>query len=287
MDILSELKCEHGFDFTTRAITTENISYPAEFGIFGQTIFINDSTYSDEELRYILLHELIHFQNGSNRIKVFMNIVCCIYWWDPFARLFANHIDDIIEMYVDNAVAGSLDSKGKLRYMYCVFNVYKHINKSNINTTFTESMAGKGGKNKLLERFKAITENKRLNIPACVFSGALLCICILFSLSFLFYAAGQPSVEDYIGVHIALTDENSYIGEKIGEEGFYAIYYEGKPIIEHTNRKSLEIIRKFSRMKPTDPDIPNDYFAENGAVNEKYMETVISDDGGYTFIFKK
>ncbi len=236
-DILENLKNVYGFDFKTKLIVNKMIDFPAEFGIFKQTIFLNDYEYTDKELEFILLHELAHYKNGSNIINMFVNILCCLYWWDPIMWLFRSRIDEIVEIYVDDFVVNGLTKGERAKYMDCIFKVYNVINGRGTASFPAELIIGKGRRNIILERFKIISDSRVKNDIACAF---LAIITILYALSIgiiIQSSYGGPSEEDMGPIFEDINRENSYITY---EDGYYILYYNGEGLIASKDRDTLE-----------------------------------------------
>ena len=132
--ILSDIKDKYSFNFNTKVIMFSAFDAPSEFGLLKQTIFLNSNKYSDRELYYILLHELEHFHNKSNWFSMFLSVVSCVYWWNPIVKLFKDHMNELIETYVDDFVTKELENDEKIDYLRCVFDIYKSENNtSNAN----------------------------------------------------------------------------------------------------------------------------------------------------------
>lgn len=80
LKILEEVKKENGYQFETVVIVDRNIQTIQEYGYFRQIIFMPNDVYSQDELRYIFLHELEHFANKTNWVKLVVIILECVFW---------------------------------------------------------------------------------------------------------------------------------------------------------------------------------------------------------------
>lgn len=240
-DILENLKTVYGFDFKTKLIVNKMIDFPAEFGIFKQTIFLNDYEYTDKEFEFILLHELAHYKNGSNIMNMFVSILCCLYWWNPIMWLFRSRIDEIVEIYVDDFVVNGLTKGERAKYMDCIFKVYNVINSRGTASFPAELITGKGRRNLILDRFKIISDSRVKNDIACAF---LAIITLLYALSIgiiIQSSYGKPSEEDMSPIFDDINQENSYITYE--DDGYYHLYYNGEKLIRDKERNVLEKIR--------------------------------------------
>ena len=228
-DTLDRVKAEHNFKFDVKVIVNKAIPSPSEFGFFKQIIFLNDYSYSQKELEYIFIHELTHFYNKSNWVKLFMDMVKSILWWNPLMYILQRHIDNLLEIYVDTYVVKNKNADYKLGYILSIYNVFKlsrPVKRSDAEMSYVHSMAAFSGKRILKTRFETIeTGYSRSNV---------ICACVLvFMLSYVFISGRyvvQPGYEpDDSDLYVPeFTSENSYI-VKDGDK--YVIYYNGEPYL--------------------------------------------------------
>jgi beta-lactamase regulating signal transducer with metallopeptidase domain/type II secretory pathway component GspD/PulD (secretin) len=87
-------------------LTTNSIS-PAVCGLFRPAILIPQSladNFSDEQLRAVLLHELIHLRRRDMWVNFLQALLQIFYWWHPLAWLANACIRRVREEAVDDAV---------------------------------------------------------------------------------------------------------------------------------------------------------------------------------------
>ncbi len=234
--ILSDIKNKYSFNFNTKVVIFPAFDAPSEFGLFRQTIFLNSNKYNDRELYYILLHELEHFHNKSNWFSLFLSVLSCVYWWNPIVKLFKNHMNELIETYVDDFVTKELENDEKIDYLRCVYNIYKtDVNNVENNNVLTESIIGVGKKNTLLNRFKIVIDRKKISIPICILLLFIMSFYVFFSGKYVVQNREEP-LENELNIIGNLTADNSYIKR---ENGRYVLYYNGKKLIESSDLESL------------------------------------------------
>ncbi|MGI6008492.1 MAG: M56 family metallopeptidase, partial [Ruminococcus sp.] len=57
---------------------------PMGMGLFRKVILLpEDYCQDDDELYYALLHEYTHFVNRDILVKFLMQVICCVFWWNP------------------------------------------------------------------------------------------------------------------------------------------------------------------------------------------------------------
>ena len=87
-------------------LTTNSMS-PAVCGLFRPAILIPQSlaeNFSDEQLRAVLLHELIHLRRGDVWVNFLQALLQIFYWWHPLVWLANARIRRVREEAVDDAV---------------------------------------------------------------------------------------------------------------------------------------------------------------------------------------
>jgi len=80
---------------------------------------------SEEQLRCILLHELCHFRYRDLWLKLVLQVVCCLLWWNPLVYLFKSNIDQILELRCDRRVCNLLSKKEQLQYSSALLCILK------------------------------------------------------------------------------------------------------------------------------------------------------------------
>jgi type II secretory pathway component GspD/PulD (secretin)/beta-lactamase regulating signal transducer with metallopeptidase domain len=96
-----------GMKFKLQVKLTSNSMSPAVCGLFRPAILIPQSLaehFSDEQLRAVLLHELIHLRRRDVWVNFLQALLQIFYWWHPLVWLANAHIRRVREEAVDDAV---------------------------------------------------------------------------------------------------------------------------------------------------------------------------------------
>lgn len=236
-DKLNHIKAEHNFKFDVKIIVNKAIPSPSEFGFFRQIIFLNDYNYTPEELNYILLHELTHFYNKSNWIKLFTDMVRSILWWNPVVYLFQKHIDNLLEIYVDSYVIKDSKAAYRIGYLECMCNVFKMsgpFNISSLKNNYVHSMAAISEKSVLKMRFNIIRVGHKNSIIVCISAFLIIFTYIFIAGRYVVQPGYEPTEEDmYVP---EFTSENSYI---VKEGDMYVLYCDGTSYLVSPDLESL------------------------------------------------
>ncbi len=96
-----------GTKFKVQVRLTRNPMSPAVCGLFRPAILIPQSlleSFSDEQLRAVLLHELIHLRRRDVWLNFVQALLQIFYWWHPLVWLANSRIRRVREEAVDDAV---------------------------------------------------------------------------------------------------------------------------------------------------------------------------------------
>ena len=123
-----------GLKRKVRIYINNNFKTPLTFGILRPKIILQDHILADEELLdHVLIHELIHIKKFHILLNHLVNIVACLYWYNPLLWLSLKYIDQDIEINCDKLVVQQLGDTIKNRKEYCISMLKLLEIKSNIN----------------------------------------------------------------------------------------------------------------------------------------------------------
>ncbi|HGD6194666.1 TPA: M56 family metallopeptidase [Streptococcus agalactiae] len=97
-----------------------NLKTPLTFGILKPKIILQDHILADEKLLdHVLIHELMHIKKFHILLNHLINIVACLYWFNPLLWLSLKYLDQDIEINCDKLVVENLGDTIKNRKAYC------------------------------------------------------------------------------------------------------------------------------------------------------------------------
>ena len=112
---------EFGLKRKVEIYINNNFKTPLTFGILKPKIILQDHILADEELLdHVLIHELMHIKKFHILLNHLVNIVACIYWYNPLLWLSLKYIDQDIEINCDKLVVQQLGDTIKNRKEYCI-----------------------------------------------------------------------------------------------------------------------------------------------------------------------
>lgn len=123
--VLQELNENRIKKHTFRLVEAEEVPSPMIFGLFQSYILLPRTHLPEQEWRYILEHEITHYYSGHLYFKILCELLCDLYWWNPFIYLFKKLTNNLFEIDVDFKITRQLDKKEKLNYLDCLLKIAK------------------------------------------------------------------------------------------------------------------------------------------------------------------
>lgn len=197
-------------------VQTDYVKSPVIFGVHKATILLPNLEFSQEELEFILLHELQHFKNHDLLLRILLEILVAIYWWNPFMFLLKKQITNLLEIRVDTKISQEWNSKKCLRYLELLLKLGRYQ-----LGEFAVSFSG--ASSLVLKRAENIM-NKKKRLPV---SLAMLCSVIAVIFSFFIFEPYDLTAVYSEGAFGKEVFEEGYIIESNNE---YMLYVQGEPI---------------------------------------------------------
>lgn len=150
---------------------SERITAPITFGIVRPVIVLSKPTFllDDEQLKYVLLHEIMHIKRLDNLRKIFIILSVCLHWLNPFVWIMYTLFNRDIEKSCDEKVINLLGLKHKRAYALTLLSLAS-VHQSN----FIYSNGFKSGMMK--ERIISIMNYRKRSAISIMFVIMFLCI---------------------------------------------------------------------------------------------------------------
>lgn len=199
---------------------------------------------SDQDLYFVLKHEWQHHLDRDNQIKIAIEMLCCVLWWNPAIYLLRHNLSQTLELKCDRKVIKDLTARDKVNYMDSIVKIMR-LSLENATmakdvkppTSFGYIGLLHSNQNSIdqdiLQRFEGVTSTGSSNK---VIGGMLIAgITILFFLSFAFVIqpVSLPPVNDLNSINeesdvvkiVSITPENSYLTDNM--DGSFSLYVDG------------------------------------------------------------
>ena len=217
---------------------------PALTGLVRPTLLLPHENYTEQELRFILRHELYHLKRRDVLYKSFLTFVNALHWFNPLVYLMLRAADEDIELSCDSAVTANMEKAERAAYSETLLkSVREKSGAVALTTCFGSTME------RLKRRLANVFDDGKKSRGVAV---VILTVCAVVGLS---AAVGfAPAGETKTGVKTRgeYADVEDYLMKKmpgIGSEVSYYPYSEDGTILEETAAKVLD--RKLAWLNQT------------------------------------
>lgn len=101
-------------------------STPVLVGIFRYQIVLPNYTLQDDQLELVLKHELIHLKRYDNWIKIYLELLKCMHWFNPVVYFMQKKIENNCELSCDEMLVSQLALQQRKQYSLLILNLVQH-----------------------------------------------------------------------------------------------------------------------------------------------------------------
>lgn len=213
-------------------------------GFLKPRVLLPEIELAEEELRYIIRHELIHYKRGDLWFKLLSMLANALHWFNPAVYMASAVFADETELSCDETVLGRTELKKRLDYGASMLEIVKQCRTAPVLTTGFNPR-----KRAVKERFENIIDTARKRkgvlIVVSVLLVALIATGIIGCTDRRRYDS-VPSIEEAMG----LSDEElrRYVFENkvfpvYGDENdeLWKLFYDdGKLVLAHPDGRCYE-----------------------------------------------
>lgn len=163
---------------STRAFTAYQAGFIRPFILLPTRI----DSFSDEEIRSMLRHELCHFLGNDLWIKTSIQFIHCILWWNPVMGLLSKSVEHILELRCDQRACKGLTQEAQFAYLQTLMHLIKTNSKR--SQSLPLGYIGNSEDQNVIQRFKLITEGNTRTLPSKKAICGIIASIILFVASY-------------------------------------------------------------------------------------------------------
>ncbi len=215
--ICNEKKIKNVF----RIYLVSNISSPMIMGLVRPIIILpNDYETTDRELEFIIKHEIMHYIHHDLWIKVIIEILCILYWWNPMVSILRKQTTTLLEIKVDENIVRECNESMVADYMECLIkNAQKSVvdnKEKNVATAFNS-----GNEALMIKRFKIMAKQSDVKINKKKRIKLFLVLALVYILSLFVVFIPSYTREGSAEGTVTPTKDNAYL---IRNNGGYDLY---------------------------------------------------------------
>lgn len=127
--ILKKCKNIMNIKVNINLVVNDDIRTPALSGIIKPTILFPNAMLDlkDDEIKYILLHELSHYKRKDILVNYLLVLLQCIHWFNPFIWFFFKKIREDMELATDEMVVSKLNEDEYKNYARTIITIIERI----------------------------------------------------------------------------------------------------------------------------------------------------------------
>jgi beta-lactamase regulating signal transducer with metallopeptidase domain len=167
---------------------SSSINAPLQVGFLSPFLLLPERliVQQNQDLRYFLMHELVHYRRCDVLYKWIIQFCICLYWFNPFVYIMKRELNILCELSCDTSVLRKLESKEREDYGDVLL---KAIEIEFITKQLPSFGVAWGNEKKILkDRFKNIMDFKKHRKSLWLLMVALMLFLGVFSV-----AAGPAS----------------------------------------------------------------------------------------------
>lgn len=144
---------------------------PMLAGIVRCAIVLPDRSFTPDQLRHALTHELVHYRRHDNLLKWIAVLAVGVNWFNPMAYLAARESGRQCELSCDETVTAGYSREERIRYGRTLLTTASKAGQK----PFTLSATMSEDKRNLQERLETLTKAKKKSSWTAILSISLLC----------------------------------------------------------------------------------------------------------------
>lgn len=211
---------------------------PTVTGFFHPIVLFPLYPYSSEDYQNALEHEFTHWINRDIWVKLLVELLRDIFWWNPLVYLLKYDLNQTLELKCDLTIAKKRDLDGRVQYVRTLESTafYAKNKEGNFFEMFAIAELSLDGGKRLMQRADAILnyEHRPRRIAlAMAFTSLIMAVLMIFSYSFVIQPCYEPpreEIEEPIGdgFYTGLSNKDSYLQKN--EDGSYSVIHEGNVV---------------------------------------------------------
>lgn len=181
-EICSEVSWELNYNGKYKLAVTDGFSTAISAGVIYPVILIPKEMqhFAEEELIGIFRHEFMHYLRRDLLLQWGMNLIQCLFWWNPITYFVKSAIEQLIELRCDSMVCKNMDDESKLIYLQGIMHVLKASGKEpELGIGYAKKSTGKF----LQRRFNEVLGNVEKHSKTVTLVWGACCV-IVFILSY-------------------------------------------------------------------------------------------------------
>ena len=208
--LLNTLKADMGIAKPIGIRLSSSVGSPTLASFANPLIFLPTKELTQDELRFIIRHELVHFKRKDLLYRYSVLAATALHWFNPVVHLMARAINALCEMSCDGEVVQNADMDTRLSYSEAIIGVVGH--KSRMTTALSTNFYG--GKKGMRIRLSSVMDDR--NKKAGIIINCLV-LALVLGTGLVFSASPAQPTDSF-----ALTQQNEDSASEDTYDGSYS-----------------------------------------------------------------
>ena len=168
--LLQNLKTEMDISKQINLYSCSSVGTPMMIGFVTPRILLPKTNIVQDELRFILKHELFHYKQKDLWYKCLILAATAVHWFNPIVYLMARAINVQCELSCDAEIVKSADADTRQYYSETIIGIVRY--QSKLKTALSTNFYG--GKKGMKKRISSIMDMSRKKTGVAIICGVLL-----------------------------------------------------------------------------------------------------------------
>lgn len=194
-----------------------------------------EKKFEEDDLYYICRHEVKHCKNGDLWLKLFLDLVVCVQWFNPLAYLIRGKLTLLYELSNDQEVIRTLNEMQQLKYADCLLKVARCRSEKRVTVPKTLEFV-QSGESSTEVRVRALLkpepETKRKGKYLAVRVVNIAVVFLLLAATLVIVPEAYWTSEDYEeqeDMYYKKTENDIYL---VKDGDIYQLYMDGVCVME-------------------------------------------------------
>ncbi|WP_368487928.1 M56 family metallopeptidase [Clostridium sp. BJN0013] len=174
-EILNNEKINLNITKNIRVKIVKGISSPAIIGILNSTIIIPEQEFSNNDLKWIFRHELVHFKRKDNVIKLLMIFSVALHWFNPLIYILRKFFNEQCELSCDEVVISDSETEDIKEYALLLVKSARYKNTLKLSIMSSQLTNKKVNITKRRVKNMLSLKSRKKGMAAAAISLAVIC----------------------------------------------------------------------------------------------------------------
>jgi len=189
LTLFQNLKAEMGITQRIELCLCSYVGSPMMIGFVNPHIFLPSANFTQNELLFILKHELVHHKQKDILYKYLVIVATAVHWFNPVVYFMAKAINELCEVCCDTEVVWSADTDTRQHYSETIIGVVKY--RSKLKTTLSTHFYG--GKKGMKNRISSIMDTGQKKA-----GSVIICMAIVITIGTGFAFAATTNIAEVV-----------------------------------------------------------------------------------------